>query len=79
MVLAIGHQDRDESEEALFQELLELRKQYNVEDRVQFIGYIADEDLADYYRAADVFVLPSRYEPFGYDRDRSNGMRHPYW
>lgn len=65
MILAIGHEDRDEGEEALFQELVELQKQYNVEDRVQFIGYISDEDLPDYYRAADVFVLPSRYEPFG--------------
>lgn len=65
MVLAIGHEDRDEGEEALFQELLELRKKYNVEDRVRFIGYISDEDLPDYYRGADVFVLPSRYEPFG--------------
>ncbi len=65
MVLAIGHEDRDEVEETLFQQLLELRKQYNVEDRVTFIGYISDEDLPDYYRAADVFVLPSRYEPFG--------------
>ncbi len=65
MILAIGHEDRDEGEEALFQELLELRKQYGVEDRVTFIGYITDEDLPDYYRAADVFVLPSRYEPFG--------------
>src|SRR5256886_16220803 len=24
-----------------------------------------DERLADYYRAADLFVLSSRYEPFG--------------
>ena len=24
-----------------------------------------DSDIADVYRAADVFVLPSRYEPFG--------------
>jgi mannosylfructose-phosphate synthase len=35
------------------------------EDRVIFSDYITDEDLPDYYRAADVFALSSRYEPFG--------------
>jgi mannosylfructose-phosphate synthase len=27
--------------------------------------FIPDDQLADYYRAADLFVLSSRYEPFG--------------
>ncbi len=30
-----------------------------------FRDYIPDDQLADYYRAADVFALSSRYEPFG--------------
>ena len=34
-------------------------------DRVKFTGYIPDDDLATYYRKAEVFVLPSKYEPFG--------------
>jgi mannosylfructose-phosphate synthase len=34
-------------------------------DRVKFTGYIPDDDLATYYRKAAVFVLPSKYEPFG--------------
>ena len=35
-------------------------------DRVRLVGYIPDADLADYYRAADVFVLPTRTaEGFG--------------
>ena len=33
--------------------------------RVRFGGFIPDAELADYYRAADEFVLCSRYEPFG--------------
>jgi len=32
---------------------------------IRWHGYIEDEDMADYYRAAGVFALPSRYEPFG--------------
>ena len=35
-------------------------------DRVRLVGYIPDADLADYYQAADVFVLPTRTaEGFG--------------
>jgi mannosylfructose-phosphate synthase len=36
-----------------------------VADDVQWIGYVDDDDMADRYRAAPVFALPSRYEPFG--------------
>lgn len=34
-------------------------------DRVQFIGYIAEEDLPLWYAAATIFVFPSIYEGFG--------------
>jgi mannosylfructose-phosphate synthase len=35
-------------------------------DRVNFLGHIADREvLAEYYRATDIFLVPSRYEPFG--------------
>jgi D-inositol-3-phosphate glycosyltransferase len=35
-------------------------------DNVHLVGFIPDADLADYYRAADVFVLPTRTaEGFG--------------
>jgi glycosyltransferase involved in cell wall biosynthesis len=36
-----------------------------LEERVTFAGYIEQADLADYYASADVFVSPSRAEPFG--------------
>jgi mannosylfructose-phosphate synthase len=36
-----------------------------VEEQVNWIGYVSDEEMADYYRAAGVFALSSRYEPFG--------------
>ncbi len=36
-----------------------------VADHVRFLGRISDTDLADLYRAADLFVLPSTGEGFG--------------
>jgi mannosylfructose-phosphate synthase len=34
-------------------------------DKIKWKNYIADEDLANVYRSASIFVMPSRYEPFG--------------
>lgn len=36
-----------------------------VRDHVLFVGTKADEELAGYYQACDVFVMPSRSEGFG--------------
>src|SRR6202000_649651 len=32
---------------------------------IRFLGFVADEELPDLYRAADAFVYPSLYEGFG--------------
>jgi glycosyltransferase involved in cell wall biosynthesis len=32
---------------------------------VEFVGFKIGKELADYYRMADVFVFPSRWETFG--------------
>lgn len=48
----------------LKEELSNLIKDLKVEDRVFLAG--RRENVEDYYRAADVFVLPSKYEPFGH-------------
>jgi rhamnosyl/mannosyltransferase len=40
-------------------ELEEKAKKLGVAKKTQFEGYVEDENLASYYRAADVFVLPS--------------------
>ncbi len=65
LYLAIGGTNPTKLEETLFCELKELVARLNLQERVQFGNFIPDEQLADYYRAADVFVLSSRYEPFG--------------
>ena len=34
-------------------------------DRVHFTGWLSAEELADWYRRADILAVPSWYEPFG--------------
>ena len=63
--LAVGGTELSPKEQTLLDELKAQVSRLGLTERVVFSGYVADADLADYYRAADVFVLSSRYEPFG--------------
>ena len=45
--------------------LVELVDSLGLGDRVTFTGYVPDDHLDTYYRNARMFVLPSKYEPFG--------------
>jgi mannosylfructose-phosphate synthase len=63
--LAVGGNELSPKEKTLLSELKAQVSRLGLTDRVVFSGYVADSDLADYYRAADEFVLSSRYEPFG--------------
>ena len=48
------------------EKIQELIRKYRIEKNVNFIGRVPHGTiLPAYYRAASVFVLPSRYEPFG--------------
>ena len=46
-------------------EIRSLAGELGVAQRVTLAGRVSDQDLADLYRAADIFALPSRYESFG--------------
>ena len=63
--LALGGENLDAQEQGILDGLKKQVEDLGLTDRVQFSGFISDEDLPDYYRAADLFVLSSRYEPFG--------------
>jgi mannosylfructose-phosphate synthase len=64
-VLAIGSTTLNEHEKSICDALHDLSTELGIADRVHFMDYISDDDLPSYYRAADVFALSSRYEPFG--------------
>lgn len=65
LYLAVGGERATPKEKALLDECRALVRSLDLDKRVEFSSYVSDEDLADIFRAADVFVLSSRYEPFG--------------
>ena len=38
---------------------------FGLEDRVVFTGFIAEDDLAEYFNLADIYIMPSEGEGFG--------------
>jgi len=65
LYLAVGGADTNASERELLADLKARAQSSGFGDRIRFGSFIADADLPDYYRASDLFVLSSRYEPFG--------------
>ena len=41
-------------------------KHLNLVDSVILVGFVSEGDLVDYYNLADVFVMPSKFEGFGF-------------
>lgn len=64
LVAAIGSDDAKRDIKGV-EELKKLAKELGLENKIVWRPYIPDEELADYYRAAAIFSLASRYEPFG--------------
>lgn len=77
LYLAIGSSQPIEPERAALDRLAEQARSAGVEKNVEFRGHIPDLELADWYRAADVFALSSRYEPFGMTAVEAMGCGTP--
>lgn len=65
LYLAVGGAELKPAEQQILDALRAQAAALGLAERIRFAGFIPDHELADYYRAADVFVLSSRYEPFG--------------
>lgn len=64
LVAAIGGED-SEQDAAGVDQLKQQARELGIAERISWVQYIPDKDLVNYYRAASVFSLSSRYEPFG--------------
>ncbi|MEQ9455338.1 MAG: glycosyltransferase [Phycisphaeraceae bacterium] len=63
VVIAAGaNSERDRKK---VNQLKEIAKGEGVARHIKWRGYVPDDELADHYRAASVFAMCSRYEPFG--------------
>jgi glycosyltransferase involved in cell wall biosynthesis len=49
----------------MYEEILKKPKELNIENKVKFLDFVPDEDLAVFYKNAVCYVLPSLYEGFG--------------
>jgi glycosyltransferase involved in cell wall biosynthesis len=47
-------------------ECQQLARELNVDDRIEFLGYVNRDDLLELYSTASLAVVPSHYEGFGY-------------
>ena len=64
LVAAIGG-DQSERDAKGTDKLRVQAKELGIQDKIHWKKYIPDHDLANVYRAANIFAMPSRYEPFG--------------
>lgn len=48
------------------EEVFQLVKRLNIENKVKFVGFVEDEDLPFFYNASEVLIFLSKYEGFGF-------------
>lgn len=65
LVIGGGSPNPKPREIGVFDTMRSIIQKDNMENSVHIIGYVPDELLVPYYRQAQLFVLPSLFEPFG--------------
>ncbi|MBS3807789.1 MAG: glycosyltransferase [Bacteroidales bacterium] len=64
LVIGGGSPNPKPREKSVFEKMKQIIRDKDM-DRVHIIGYVPDEKLVQYYQQAEMFVLPSLFEPFG--------------
>jgi len=65
LVIGGGSPNPKPRELGVFATMDKIIEEADMRDRVQKIGYVPDEMMRPYYQQAQVFVMPSLFEPFG--------------
>ena len=65
LIIAGGTLNPDQEEIDVLSNIKSFVKQNQIEKNVHLIGGIAHDNLPPYFRKAELFILPARYEPFG--------------
>ncbi|MFU8842409.1 MAG: glycosyltransferase [Bacteroidales bacterium] len=65
LVIGGGSPNPKPREKEVFAMMDTIIAEEKMEDRVMFAGYVPDDKMVTYYQQAEMFVLPSIFEPFG--------------
>jgi len=65
LIIGGGSKNPKPREKQLRQELTKILNKKQLNNRVFFTGHIPDKLMPTYYRKSKLFVLPSKFEPFG--------------
>lgn len=57
--------------------LIDLTKELNLQDKIRFEGFVKNEELSDYYGVSDIVLFPSSSEGFGISLVEAIGCRKP--
>ncbi|MCK4358152.1 MAG: glycosyltransferase [Candidatus Cloacimonetes bacterium] len=65
LVIGGGSPKPQQREKGIFANMRKIINEKGLQESVHIIGYVPDELMPPYYRQAELFVLPSLFEPFG--------------
>ena len=64
-LIIVGKTKGEGKEGWMYEETLKAPKEFGIEDRVKFLGFVPTDDLANLINNAEAFIQPSLYEGFG--------------
>ncbi|MFP3975644.1 MAG: glycosyltransferase [Dehalococcoidia bacterium] len=65
LVIGGGSPEPKQVESEVYAMMKQIVDERQMQDRVHLLGYVPDDLMAPYYRHAQMFVVPSKFEPFG--------------